>query len=131
MATKVGTLVLITIGGNELIGELSTSLNTVVNLIEVSSKASNRESNFEYGRISDTLSVNSIASTDGSATDTNWKTLHDAIVAGTKVAVVITEYDAPGGTAVAGCPGRARSSAPRVLSEQSAPGDGGRPYVHR
>ena len=102
MATKVGTLVLITIGGNELIGELSTSLNTVVNLIEVSSKASNRESNFEYGRIADSLSVSSIASTDGSATDTNWKTLHDAIVAGTKVAVVITEYDAPGGTAVVG-----------------------------
>lgn len=102
MATKVGTVVLITIGGEELVGELSTSLSTAINLIEVSSKASARASNFEYGRIADTLSVSSIASTDGSATAVNWKTLHDAAVAGTKVAVVITEYDAPGGTPVLG-----------------------------
>lgn len=102
MATKVGTFVLITIGGKELVGELSTSLATAVNLIEVSSKQSGRASNFEYGRIADSLSVSSIATTDGSATKENWKDLHDAIVAGTKVAVIITEYDAPGGTAVSG-----------------------------
>jgi hypothetical protein len=104
MATtnKVGTVVLITIGGNELVGELSTSLATAVNLIEISSKASGRASNFEYGRIADTVSVSSIATTNGAATEETWKALHDALVAGTKVAVVITEYDAPGGTAVVG-----------------------------
>jgi len=104
MATtnKVGTAVLTTIDGSELVGELSSSLATAVNLIEVSSKASGRASNFEYGRIADTLSISSIATTDGTATEETWKILHDAIVAGTKVAVVITEYDAPGGTAVIG-----------------------------
>jgi hypothetical protein len=104
MATtnKVGTVVLITIGGNELVGELSTSLATAINLIEVSSKASGRASNFEYGRVADTVSVSSIATTDGTATTETWVSLHDAAVAGTKVAIVITEYDEPGGTAVVG-----------------------------
>lgn len=101
MATKVATCVKITIGANELVGELSTSLSTAVNLIEVSSKASKRSSNFEYGRVADTLSVSSIGTTDGAATEATWKYLHDAAVAATKVAVEITEYDT-GGTAVVG-----------------------------
>lgn len=96
MATKVGTLVKITLATKELVGELSTSLSTAVNLIEVSSKASARASNFEYGRVSETLSVSSIATTDGSATDENWKDAQAAAVAGTKLAVVITEYDSSG-----------------------------------
>jgi len=119
MATtnKIGTAVLTTIDGNELVGELSTSLATAVNLIEISSKASGRASNFEYGRIADTLSVSSIATTDGSATAESWVILHNAIVAGTKVAVVITEYDAPGGTEVVGAVNIAGSALISNLTE--------------
>ena len=101
MATKVGTLVKIKIATKELVGELSTSLATAVNIIEVSSKASGRASNFEYGRVAETVSVSSIATTDGSATEENWKDAQAAAVAGTKVAVEITEFDS-GGSEVAG-----------------------------
>jgi hypothetical protein len=100
--SKIGTCVKITLETKELVGELSTSLATAVNLIEVSSKASKRESNFEYGRIANTLSVNSIGETDGTVTTETWKDLHDAAVAGTKVAVEITNYAADGTTKVIG-----------------------------
>ena len=102
MATKIGTCVKITIDTDELVGELSQSLATSVNIINVSSKASKRATNVEYGRITDTLSVSSIGTTDGTATTATWKVLHDAIVAGTKVAVEITEYDSDGTTKTSG-----------------------------
>jgi hypothetical protein len=73
-----------------------------VNVINVSSKASKRATNVEYGRIEETLSVSSIGTTDGSATTATWDTLHDAIVAGTKPAIEITEYDADGTTKTTG-----------------------------
>jgi len=99
---KIGTCVKLTLETKELVGELSTSLATAINLIEVSSKASKRASNFEYGRIADTLSCSSIGTTDGAATEETWKALHDAAVAGTKVAVEITNYDADGTTKTVG-----------------------------
>lgn len=102
MATKVGTLVILTLSTKEMVGEMSTSLATAVNVIDISSKASGRATNVEYGRITETLSVSSIATTDGSATSKNWEDLHADIVAGTKVPVVITEYSEAGGAAVAG-----------------------------
>jgi hypothetical protein len=99
---KVGTCVKIKIETKELIGELSTSLATAINLIEVSSKASKRSSNFEYGRLADTLSVSSIGDTDGAASAENWEALHDAAVAGTKVPIEITNYGIDGTTEVVG-----------------------------
>ena len=93
MATKVATLVKIKIATRFMVGELSTSMASVVNLIEISSKASGRASNFEYGRLAETLSVSSIATTDASIGTENWKQSQAAEVAGTKVAVTISEYD--------------------------------------
>jgi len=101
MATKIGTCVKITLATKELVGELSTSLSTAVNIIEVSSKDSCNATNVEAGRVAETVSVSSIATTDGTATDENWKDAQAAAVAGTKVAVVITEYD-NSGTEVSG-----------------------------
>jgi len=102
MATKIGTCVKITIDSDELVGELTNSLASSVNVINVSSKASKRATNVEYGRIEETLSVSSIGTTDGTATTATWKILHDAIVAATKVAVEITEYDSDGTTKTSG-----------------------------
>lgn len=101
MATKVGTLVKIKIATKFMVGELTTSLASVANLIEISSKASGRVSNFEYGRVAETFSVSSIATTDASVGTENWKDAQAAEVAGTKVAVIISEYDS-GGTLVPG-----------------------------
>lgn len=96
MATKVGTLVKIKIATRFMVGELSTSMASVVNLIDISSKASNRSSNFEYGRLAETLSVSSIATTDASESAENWKQSQAAQVAATKVAASISEYDSDG-----------------------------------
>ncbi len=96
MATKVATLVKIKIATRFMVGELSTSMASVVNLIEISSKASGRASNFEYGRLAETLSVSSIATTDASIGTENWKQSQAAEVAATKVAVTISEYDSGG-----------------------------------
>ena len=96
MATKVGTLVKIKIATKFMVGEMSTSMSSVVTLIETSSKATNRSSSFEYGRLAETLSVSSIASTDASIGTENWKDAQAAEVAATKVAVIISEYDSDG-----------------------------------
>ncbi len=96
MATKVGTFVKIKIATKFMVGELSQSMASVVNLIDISSKASGRASNFEYGRLAETLSVSSIGTTDASESAENWKDAQAAQVAGTKVAVTISEYDSDG-----------------------------------
>ena len=101
MSTKVATLVKIKIATIFMVGELSTTMASVVNLIDISSKASNRASNFEYGRLAETLSVSSIATTDASASTSNWKQAQAAEVAATKVAVTISEYNS-GGSLVSG-----------------------------
>ena len=96
MATKVGTLVKMKIGTIFMVGELSASMASVVNLIEVSSKASARASNFEYGRIAETLSVSSIGSTNANIATYNYKNAIAAVVAGTKIEVSMTEYTSAG-----------------------------------
>ena len=100
MSTKLGTCVKMTIDDKLFVGELSSNMATAVNLIELSSKESCRASNFEYGRVSESASVSSIATTDGAATTENWKDAQAAAVAGTKVAIVITELDEAGADVV-------------------------------
>lgn len=92
MATKVGTLVKMKIGTIFMVGEMSSSMASVAALIEVSSKASARASNFEYGRVAETLSVSSIGSTNAGIATYNFKQALAAQVAGTKIEVSITEY---------------------------------------
>ncbi len=96
MATKVGTLVKIKIGTIFMVGETSSNIASVVNVIDVSSKASNRTTNVEYGRVAETISVSSIASSDASIGTYNWKAAHAAIVAGEKVEVSLTEFTSAG-----------------------------------
>lgn len=101
MATKVGTLVKMKIGTIFMVGETSASLASIATLIEVSSKASGRASNFEYGRVAETVSVSSIGSTNAAIATYNFKQALAAQKAGTKVEIAITEYTT-GGAPVAG-----------------------------
>ena len=96
MGTKVGTLVKIKIATKFMVGETSSSLASVANVIDISSKASNRTTNVEYGRLAETISVSSIATTDASESAENWKDAQAAQVAGTKVAATLSEYDSDG-----------------------------------
>lgn len=96
MATKVATYAMIKIENKFLVGELNTSISTPVNLIEVSSKASCRSSRFEYGRMSNTVSISSIGTTDGASSAETWQALHNASVSGVKVPIEFTQYDSSG-----------------------------------
>ena len=96
MATKVGTLVKIKIATKFMVGETSSNLASVATVIDTSSKASNRTTNVEYGRLAETISVSSIATTDASIGTENWKDAQAALVAGTKVAIIMSEYDSAG-----------------------------------
>jgi hypothetical protein len=72
-------------------------------MIETSSKASGNASTFVAGRINQTMSVSSIASTDPAATSYGLKQALDEQLAGTEVAFIITEYtDETGGTPATG-----------------------------
>ena len=103
MATKIGTLVMMKIGTGILIGETSSSFTSTADAIEISSKATGRDSNFEYGRMNRTLSVSSIASTDPAATGYGFEDALAAQAAGTKVEFSLTEFsDKTGATPVAG-----------------------------
>jgi len=100
MATKIGTRVRIKLGAKELIGEVSGSLAAACNVIDVSSKASGNETNVEYGRVSETGSFTSLASTDPAGTNYGYKEAKEAMYAQTKVEAIITEYDAAGAEVV-------------------------------
>lgn len=98
MATKVGTFVYIKLGAGEdkLIGESSTSFKSAQTMIEVSSKASGLNSDFEAGRINRTISVSSIASSDPSATGYGFEAALAAQVTGTKIAFLVTAFSGAG-----------------------------------
>lgn len=98
MATKVGTFVYIKLGAGEaqLVGESSTSFKSAQTMIEISSKASGLNSDFEAGRINRTISVSSIASTDPDATGYGFEDALAAQVTGTKVAFLLTAFSGAG-----------------------------------
>jgi hypothetical protein len=92
----VGTFMQIKVDSKLLVGEMSNAVNTACNLIDTSSKASCRASTVEYGRVIETGSVSSVASMDSTESAENWKEIQAAIVAGTKLAAVITQVDCEG-----------------------------------
>jgi hypothetical protein len=98
MATKIGTFVYIKLGAGaaSLVGESSTSFKSAQTMIEVSSKASGQNSDFEAGRINRTISVSSLASTDPAATGYGFEDALAAQVTGTKIAFLITAFSGAG-----------------------------------
>lgn len=90
--TNLGTLVIMKIGTVTMVGESSTSFKSAQNMIEVSNKLSGVNAAFKPGRITQTMSVNSMASTDPAGTTYGIKQALDAQVLGTEIVVTITEY---------------------------------------
>jgi len=115
MATNVGTLVKIKLGTKLLVGEVSGNLAASCNVIDVSSKASGNETNVEYGRVSETGSFTSLASTDPSGTQYGYKEAKEAMYSKTKVDCEITEYDSAGAEVV----GALKTTGSAVISNVS------------
>ena len=102
-AKRNGTLVLIKVASKLLVGQNSLSYAKAATMIEVSSKTSGNHSEFESGRINETLSVSGIASTDKESTAAGYWEMYDAIEAGTPVTVTFVQYsDETGTTPVVG-----------------------------
>lgn len=97
MATKIGQFVQFTFGGVKLLGELSGNLASAISTIDVSSKVDGKETKLEYGaHVAETGSASSVGSSDPADTAFGYKQAKAAQYAGTKIAVVVTEYDAAG-----------------------------------
>lgn len=90
--SKIGTFVLIKIGGKLLIGQNSASLKDAITMIETSNKTSGNSSTFEYGRNSATLAVGGIASTSKEATEAGYHELRASAMAHTKVTFSLGEF---------------------------------------
>ena len=101
--TNIGTLVMMKIGTLILVGESTTSFKSAQAMIEISNKTSGNVAAFVGGRITQTMNVTSIASTNPAASGYGFAAALAAQAAGTPVAATITEYtDATGTTAFTG-----------------------------
>lgn len=87
--SKNATNIILRIATKELVGELSHSINSGVDVIDVSSKAGGRTRNILPGRVGETISFESLAD-DTNATDYGYSTAHAAMKDGTLVAWTIT-----------------------------------------
>ena len=87
--SKNATNIILKIATKELVGELSHSINSGVDVIDVSSKAGGRTRNILPGRVGETISFESLAD-DTNTTDYGYSTAHAAMKDGTLVAWTIT-----------------------------------------
>ena len=94
------TYIKIQFDDTELVGELSNSVNSTADVIEVSSKASGLERNILPGRVSENISFESLA--DETGADYGWGAAYDAMTEGTAVTFAILKVDAAGDPVVGG-----------------------------
>ena len=101
--SNVGTTVLIKVAGELLVGQTSVSSSLAATMIEISNKLSGKHSEFEYGRLNETLSVEGIGATSKEDTQKGYYELRAAVNAHEKVEVVLTNFsDETGILAVSG-----------------------------
>jgi hypothetical protein len=86
------TSIILQVEDTKLIGELSQSLNSAVDAIDISSKAGGRVREILPGRISESISFESLAD-DTNSTDYGYDDLYTAMAAGTLVSVKILRVD--------------------------------------
>jgi hypothetical protein len=86
------TYIKIKIGSTDLIGEVSSSLSSSVDAIDVSSKANGRIRNVLPGRVAENISFESLAD-DTNTTDYGYDDAYTAMAAGTKVSFTIYRVD--------------------------------------
>ena len=87
--SKNATNIILKIATKELVGELSHSINSGVDVIDVSSTAGGRTRNILPGRVGETISFESLAD-DTNTSDYGYSTAHAAMKDGTLVAWTIT-----------------------------------------
>lgn len=87
--SKNATNIILKIGGDELIGEINHSINSNVDEVGISSKASGRARRLLPGRVSENISFESLAD-DTNSTDYGYATAHAAMKAGTSISWTIT-----------------------------------------
>ena len=102
VGTNIATNVYIKLGSSPmaLVGESSVSFASAQTMIETSNKTSGNDASFAAGRISRTISVSSIASTDPAATGYGFEEALAAQEDGTNVNFIITQWAS--GVAVSG-----------------------------
>lgn len=88
------TFIKLLIADTELVGEVSNSISSSADIIDVSSKASGRERNILPGRVAESISFESLA--DDTSADYGFATALAALNAGTKVTFKIMRTDALG-----------------------------------
>jgi hypothetical protein len=89
------TFIQLFIDDDKLIGEVSSSISTSMDVIDVSSKADVRAREILPGRIAESISFESLAD-DTNSSDYGYAAAYGAMVAGTSVAFVIKRVDAAG-----------------------------------
>lgn len=96
-AKRNGTLVLVKVNNKLFVGQTSLSYSKAVTMIEVSSKTSGTHSEFEPGRINETLAIGGIASTAKESTKLGYYELSDAVESQTLCSVTFVQYTAADG----------------------------------
>jgi hypothetical protein len=82
------TYIKLKIGQKVLVGELSHSINSTADVIDVSSKASGLARRILPGRVSNNISFESLAD-DTNSTDYGYSDAHTAMKAGTKLSFTV------------------------------------------
>jgi len=88
------TYIKIQFAGTDLVGELSNSVSTTADMLDVSSKKSGLERNILPGRVSENISFESLA--DDASADYGWAAAYAAMTAGTLVTFSIIRVDSDG-----------------------------------
>lgn len=86
------TYIKIKVGSTDLIGEVSSSLSSSVDAIDVSSKAGGRVRNLLPGRVAENISFESLAD-DTNSTDYGYDDAYTAMAAGTEISFTIYRVD--------------------------------------
>lgn len=97
MAVHNATYIKLKIGTKVLVGETSLSLNSSVDVIDISSKASGRTRNILPGRVSENISFESLCD-DTNSTDYGYSDAYTAMQGGTSVSFEIIRVDTDGTT---------------------------------
>lgn len=85
------TYIKIQFGNTDLVGELSQSISSTADIIDVSSKATGLTREVLPGRVSENISFESLA--DDASADYGWASVYAAMIAGTLVTFTIVRVD--------------------------------------
>lgn len=88
------TNIILQIGGDKLVGELSASKSSTADVIDLSSKASGRVREIDLGRVNENISFESLA--DDESDDYGYAAAYAAMAAGTLISYKLLRVDEDG-----------------------------------